>query len=52
MTNNDCNLIIKLIEKKMNEDGLCVITPDSYFGYLRDLDDDEIKEWIEENSED
>lgn len=42
------NIIVALIEKKMEQDEWTALTPDSYASYLFNLTDEEIKDEVDE----
>jgi len=46
MSRSEDNIIIKLIEEKMERHGWTAYTPDSYASYLNTLTDDEIIEYM------
>jgi len=45
---DDDNIIIKLIEKKMEKDDWTVLTPDSYYSYLSRLSNEDIIETVDD----
>ena len=45
---NENNIIVEFIEKKMKKDGWTVLTPDSYVSYLFQLSNEDIIEVVDD----